>query len=289
MVNVIDFSQTKISDVWEGFFLNHLVPPEHPNHDKPYQNPSNIDWKRNLDTGVYLKKQKPIIVNFLWAGIIYNLPVNSESDDRELLPEPIPIVLIKFDYGSFDNGLPEKQDSLLYGYYRPEFGATIELRYYKTLHDNLVNTGNKTAIASKRRQLAKNYITQRAAEIQQATDDLFASLGSETATAQGLTQVDLIGGVELFYNQFATEMYAYIESGSLNINQEIQTILNSSVSNPNEWMRNNILIGINEDNSFNLAPAGLIIAQLFAQATLKITQADIDNAIADTIQLQLLE
>lgn len=287
MANIIDFSQAKISDVWEGYFLNHLVPPEHPNHDKPYQNPSSIDWKRDLDTGVYLAKEKPIIVNFLWAGIVYNLPVNPESEAREILTESIPIILRKFDYGSFKNGLPEKQDSLLYGYYRPEFGASIELRHYETLHNNLINTGDKTAIARKRRQLAKNYITQRAAEIQQQTADLFISLGETEATARGLTQVDLIGGVELFYNQFSNQMYAYIESGSLIINQEIQNILDSNVSNPNEWMRENILIGINPDDSYNLVPTGLIIAQLFTEATLEITQADVDQAIADAIPFRI--
>lgn len=285
MTGLVLTFEENLTDVWEGYFINHLVPEEHINSSKTHLSPNNIDWERDSMPGVYLVKQKPIIVKYLWAGVEYLLEVNPESEidpdtgKREKLSKPEPVVLIGFDYGNFANLLPEKQDRIFYGYYREALGDPVTPVSYKVYHNYLPNIGDKDEIAEGRRKLSKNYVKQRAVEIENITNGLFESLGNTQATALGLTQIELSAGIASFYQSFSDLMVVFQESGYLGINEAIANVMSSTTPNDNDWMRQNILIGKNPDGSLILVPAGAIIQQVFAESVAPVIQEEINAAL----------
>lgn len=278
----IDHGTVNISDVWEGYFLNHLLPEEHPNYDKPHTPPSNIDWKKDLKQGVYIEANSPNDVGFLWSDKTWKLYVNSESGDRESLKNPISIVEGRYHYGNFLGLEPKKQDLVLFGYYRAEFGQPVELKPYRTLRNPLKKPGAKEEIVEYRRAAAESYIKQRAKEIDVATAALFDQLGEAQATQAGLQQLNLTTGIETFFEQFSNEMFIYRRSGNPKILDAIASVMAQENPTQNAWLAENILVGQNADGSLNLVPAGMIISSIFQSAIAPVTQMQINEKAAKT-------
>lgn len=273
-----------ISDSWEGYFLNYLVPEDSENYNNPHKPPNNIDWKVHLKQGVYLESLKPVDLNFLWAYKQFNLPVDPETElsenalDAELLDKPFPIVIIQYDYGKFDVLAPEKQDLIFSSLYRESYSESIQLKPYKILHNHLTSQVAKDKFIQYRRTLAESYIKQRAREIDKVTAQIFAAQGDAIATGLGLKQLDLTGGIKSFFEEFSLEMYQFINSGSLKINDAIQSVLDNGEPGRNAWLKENILVGQNQDG-LELQVAGEIIKLLFQQSTLPINQQQITDLI----------
>ena len=268
-------------NTWTGYFLNHLLPPNHELYNFPNELPNNIDWKKDLDSGIYLTADNPIDVNFLWAYKVLRLHVNPESEERELLSEPVPIVVIKYDYGNFQGSQPEKQDLILSSYYREDENAPIELKPYKTLYNPLNKPGAKDKLVSRRRTTAEAYIKQRANEIDRTTEYLFATYGENKARELGLKQLNLTLNIEQFFEQFATEMFVYLKSGSLKINEAIATLMQSDRAD-GAWLSEEIPIAQDDRGNLTFAVTGRIIMDIFARSVAPVTVAQIDKIVSDS-------
>ena len=273
-----------ISDNWTGFFLNHLVAENNPNYLDKFLLPNEIDWKLHLAPGVYLQADPPVDVKFLWAYKTLKLHVNSESEQKEPLSEPIPIVVIKYDYGEFDGLQPQKQDAILGSYYRASFDSAIELIEYKRIHNNLVKPGAKEKLEVARRITAEAFIKQRAKEIDRAIDYLIATYGEPQSAAMGVRKLDLGQGIQSFFEELTLETSAYISSGSLQINSKIASIIESDVATTkNSWLREQIPVG-QDAQGLILKVAGEEIQRIFNDAVTPVTQAEITSAVGEIYQ-----
>ena len=261
-------------DYWQGYFLNHLRFDE----EDPYIPPVTLDWKVGLKQGIHLRSQL-VDVKFLWGAKIFYLDHNPESEARELLETPIPVVVLKYDYGSFTGLDPEKQDALLHSYYRENEGDEPTLKYYKTLPNPFNKPGAREKAVVGRRISAIAYVKQRAKEIERLIEYVYQTEGEEAAQAQGLERIDLHKGIERFFSQFAVEMVKYRDAGLLEIVQRIQEVLNQGVVQEyNYWLKKQIPIDKTEDG-YVLVRAGEIIQKILSDAVSPVTQADIDSAI----------
>lgn len=287
---VLDFPDLNISDNWKGYFLNHLTPEDHPNHDKPHTPPVNVDWKDDLAQGIYLEADKPVDIKFQWAYKKWKLYKNPEDSDRASLPEPIDIVVGLYKYGSFSKLEPKKQDLVLFSYYRPAIGKPIELRPYRTIRNPLKKSGAREEMVKYRRQMAESFIQQRGKEIDIATAGLFQQLGESQATALGLKQLNLSQGIIDFFDAFPNEMFIFLKSGSLKINTAIAEEMAKATPDPKlAWLNENILIGANPDGSLQLVPAGLIIQSTFDDSVTPISQLEINTKAIEVNPIGVLK
>ena len=276
-----------ITDNWYGWFINYLVDDRHPNFEDPSSNPNNVDWERDLAPGISLSSDRPVDIKFLWAYKVWQLKNNPESEARESLPEPIPIVLGKYHYGSFEGIFPKKQDLVLCGFYKETPESEIVIKPYKTLHQDLNKIGEREKLARLRRNLAENYIKHRARDIDLATTQLFEKLGEQEAGDRGLKRLDLSKGIEYFFEHFVSEMTTYEKTGSLKIINAIEEKTSGMIQESElTWLKEDILLGVNEDGSFQLVPAATIIAQLLQVAIAPVSQLEINAEVAKYQQLR---
>ena len=273
---------SSVTREWEGYFLNYLTADNTPNFHQPYLIPNNIDWHRNLAPGVYLEADPPVDYKFKWAYKVWKLYVNPFSENLDLLDEPEIIVVGKYNYGEFIDLNPSKQDLILYCKYRDRMLEEPVFKPYHTIRNPLKKIGSRVKRAKKRRATTEAYIEQRAQEIDSYTNSLFESLGEAAAKSAGLQQLDLVLGIKKFFKKFSNEMFLYYETGNLDINTAIADVMTETSPDPSiAWLKENILIGQNEDNSFKLVPAGLIIQRILTDGVAKITQNEIDQVFND--------
>lgn len=275
-MTLLTFENVRITDTWEGFFLNHLVPEEHPNYDKPHNLPNNVDWKRDLAPGISLIDDAPIMVNFLWALKVYRLYVNPESQDRDRLDRPEAITAIGYDYGEITDGLPQRQDRIFYGLYKATPESEVELREYKRQENPFNDSGQRYDASKGRRQTAVDYTKQRAIEIDRTVEGIYAAYGEDTATAMGLKRYDLSAKILDFFEQFDFRMNLYIKTGNLKINSSIQTLLDSALEH---WLKEDIPITRDKDGIV-FVQTGWKIQDIFAEALRPVTQLQVNAKIA---------
>lgn len=268
-----------ITDNWTGFFLNHLVDENHPNYLDKFLLPNEIDWKLHLAPQLYLEAEMPVDVRFLWAYKVLKLHVDPESESRTLLPQPVPIVVIKYDYGEFDRLQPQKQDLILCSYYRASLDDEIELVEYKRIKNNLVRPGAKEKLEVARRVTAEAFIKQRAKEIDSATSNAFALYGKSVASDMGFEQLNLSEGIKNFFSEFNSLVSIYISSGSLKIVDKIFQLTTTEIEDLQlSWLVKNIPIGMTSEGvTFKIAREE--IARIFTSAVTPVTMAEIDGAI----------
>ncbi|MDJ0594418.1 MAG: hypothetical protein QNJ72_31325 [Pleurocapsa sp. MO_226.B13] len=267
-----------IIENWTGYFLNHLLPEDHELYSLPYTSPNNIDWKLHLKQGISLRSQL-VTTKHLYAGKIFWLDNNPESEEQELLDEPIKIIELKYEYGEFEGIDPQKQDAMICGVYREKYGSPVEIRHYKTLPNPLTKPGAKDKIVVGRRVAAKSWIKQRAREIDRTVSAIFTAYGEEAATNMGLKQLNLTQGIESFFEQFDREMSIYLNSGNLSINSAIESVLTAENPPQNPWLKEKIPIDKDAEGNLVLVVAGEIIKDIFAEAIEPVTQTDIDAAL----------
>ena len=274
---ILDYPEIDISENWAGFLLNHLTKEEHPNHNKPHNQPDEVDWKRNIIPGVLLES-KLVDYKFLWAGKKFYLKQNVESPDLEPLPEPIEIVQIHYDYGQFNGLEAEYQDTIFNGWYKATPDSKPELIPYKTLRNNLSNTGDRDKLARWRINTAIAYIQQTAKEIDLKTQELFDTYGESTALSWGLQNLNLTQGIIDFYRFFPAEMSLYKDTGSLEICDRIDEIMAEPNPANLAWLKENIIVG-QEDNQLTLKMAGTSIKENFTNAVTPVTADEIAEAV----------
>ncbi|MEM8780615.1 MAG: hypothetical protein AAGF26_17465, partial [Cyanobacteria bacterium P01_G01_bin.49] len=175
----------------------------------------------------------------------------------------------------------------LFGYYKETAQSPITLKPYLTLRNALSKPGEKEQALRKRWKFAESFIMQRAKEIDIETAEEFEKLGEDEAIAKGLQQLDLSNGIKTFFKQFSSEMFLYRSTGSDDIINAISSFLatpkpvDGSSSEVNGWLRENILIGRNPDDTYMLVPAGIVISSIFAESITPVTQMQINAKAAE--------
>ena len=182
-----------IEDNWSGYAINHT----RSELDRYYRDgdyfPETEDY-RIISRQVALEKV-PIFAKFLLVGNIFLLV--RDLDDGEILANPHPLVLETYDYGKWDNGLPEKQDKIaqfFIGSFDEEAGETsLTLDSKKRYIPRFKADEDLERIVFRRRRKATDYLKARAKML---------GIGQD---------------VVKFFNKFWAEELLYLESGSTNI------------------------------------------------------------------------
>ena len=236
-----------IEEDWTGYVINHLRNENDPYHREGDHFPDTSDWR--LITRNVTLQARPVYANFLLVAKIGVL--TADPDTLEAFPEgdEIPVYEEKYDYGTWGNKLPQKQDKIAHffvGTYNPDtklYDLTLDTR------DRLI-TRHKSVedleeIVVRQRKKAASYLKARAKQL---------GLGQQV--------LDFFSDTD-----FTTAELQYVESGSTAI---IDLVTNSTAT----WLD----IPVPDDpNDYTIRDQ--IILQ-FNTAQIVPDQTTIDSAIA---------